>query len=653
MKDHDCSIKSICEGNSSKEKLISDQTNQKSPPELIRQLSSINAFGNSVTQSLSTQQVVSSAFIEIDKIFSPDIYFVFEKKDNFLNPLIIRSKNNFDDDLFKNHHVGECLCGLASRGDTVISPNIHEDNRCTLKECKVLGLKSLIVVPLQKRESVIGVMGIGFSAETDFNARIDFIEAIAAQLSTGLANAFLHEEMQKIMKEQECTLNNYKKIKSDIHKNESLLNSIFKAAPVGIGLVENRVFKWANDRLSEITGYSKDELKDQSSRMLYPSDEEYEYVGREKYKQIQKDGTGSVETKWQKKDGTQIDVFLSSTPLDPQDLSAGVTFTVLDITHTKKQQSELKRAKDEWERSFDSIQDIVTIQDKDMCIVRANKAACRFFKKEFNEILGMHCYELFRGIKKPCDLCPIIETLEDYETHSSVIEHNNLGKIFHVSSSPIFDEKGELIHLIHVAKDFTSYKKMEEDLFQAHKMEAVGTLAGGIAHDFNNILSAVIGYSELAKLNIKDPHKAESDINEVLKAGTRAQNLVKQILSFSRKGEEKFESFDPYLVVKETLKLLRSSIPTTIQIQEEIDINTGGIIADPTNIQQILMNLCTNALHSMESEQGVLKVSLLRKELSTNDVSGDFGVFPGSFMELSVSDTGHGIEKERLVSCQV
>ncbi|MCF8057043.1 MAG: PAS domain S-box protein [Desulfocapsa sp.] len=430
-----------------------------------------------------------------------------------------------------------------------------------------------------------------------------------------------------------------------LEEREYLLNSIFRSAPVGIGLVKDRILTWSNDRLSEITGYSEEELKGQSARMLYPSDDEYEYVGQEKYRQIEQYGTGSVETKWQKKDGTLIDVLINSTPLDIQNLSAGVTFTALDITDRKKHQTELKKAKGEWERSFDAINDIVTIQDKEMRVVKANKATCRFLKKDFDDILGMHCYELFRGIKEPCNSCPLTATLQDYQNHSSIIEHSNLGRIFHVSSSPVYDENGEFEHLIHVAKDFTKRKKMEEELFQAHKMEAIGTLAGGIAHDFNNILSAVIGYTELAALNIQEPHKAESDINEVLKAGHRARNLVKQILSFSRKGESKLESFEPYLIVKETLKLLRASIPTTIKIQEEIDINSGIVTADPTNIQQILMNLCTNALHAMETEQGVLRVSLSRKELSQKDLAGHFGVSSGSFIELSVSDSGHGIKK--------
>lgn len=437
-----------------------------------------------------------------------------------------------------------------------------------------------------------------------------------------------------------------KKMEQSLKESAGLLESIFRTSPVGIGLVIDRVFKWTNEKLCELTGYSEEELKGQSARMVYPNDEAYEFVGKEKYEQIKKYGTGTVATKWRKKDGSVIDVLLSSTPLDLQDLSVGVTFTVLDITKVKKYQSDLKKARDEWERSFNAIQDLVTIQNKDRRIIRVNDATCQFFNKRQDEIIGSHCYELFRGISDPCTTCPLTETLDDTEPHATIIEHKNLGKIFHVSSSPILDDKGQIEQLIHVAKDITMQKKMEDDLLQAHKMEAIGTLAGGVAHDFNNILSAVIGYAQLAKINMEDPQEAISDIDEILKAGYRAQNLVKQILTFSRKGEQKLESFKPYIIVKEALKLMRASIPSTIEIQEDIDPSSGTVTADPTNIQQVLMNLCTNALHAMENEQGVLKVSLRQKDLSDADVEGELGISAGSFIEINVSDTGHGMDKE-------
>ncbi|MBW1911305.1 MAG: response regulator, partial [Deltaproteobacteria bacterium] len=170
------------------------------------------------------------------------------------------------------------------------------------------------------------------------------------------------------------------------------------------------------------------------------------------------------------------------------------------------------------------------------------------------------------------------------------------------------DTQGRVAGAFAAARDISDFKRMEEQLLQAQKMEAIGTLAGGIAHDFNNILGAIIGYTEIASLQVAEDNKAKESLNEVLKAGRRARDLVKQILAFSRKGEQERIPVQISLIVKEALKLLRSSLPTTIEIRQNIESDTGIVEADPTQIHQILMNLCTNAGHAMREEGGVLEV---------------------------------------------
>ena len=196
-----------------------------------------------------------------------------------------------------------------------------------------------------------------------------------------------------------------------LREREQRLASIFAAAPVGIGLVINRKITKVNDRLCQMLGCEPDYLLGKNARILYPSQEEYEWVGKEKYAQIGRKGTGTVETKWVRIDGKVIDVILSSTPLDPDDLEVGVTFTALDIS---------------------------------------------------------------------------------------------------------------------------SRNELERQLRHAQKMESVGRLAGGIAHDFNNILQAIIGYSELIKLDPGSPALVAENIAESLKASVRAKALVNQLLTFSR-----------------------------------------------------------------------------------------------------------------------
>ncbi|MBW1722153.1 MAG: response regulator [Deltaproteobacteria bacterium] len=194
-------------------------------------------------------------------------------------------------------------------------------------------------------------------------------------------------------------------------------------------------------------------------------------------------------------------------------------------------------------------------------------------------------------------------------------------------------------------EDVTERKRLEIQLRQAQKMEAIGTLAGGIAHDFNNILSGVIGYAELALEEVERGTTLEKDIRRVLEAGTRAKDLVNQILAFSRQREQELRPMQIGPVIKEALKLLRASIPSTIDIRQDIR-GDPLVMADPTQIHQILMNLCTNACHAMEEGGGVLEVGLKEVYLDRNFTSRHPEIAPGSYLQLTVKDTGSGIPPE-------
>jgi len=186
-------------------------------------------------------------------------------------------------------------------------------------------------------------------------------------------------------------------------------------------------------------------------------------------------------------------------------------------------------------------------------------------------------------------------------------------------------------------------KNLEMQLQQAQKMEVIGTLAGGIAHDFNNILSAIIGYSELALREVPEETKLYTYIQGVRKAGKRARNLVSQILSFSRRSEEEREPIQITPILKEGLKLLRASLPTTIEIRQNLGSQLGNVIADPTQVHQVIMNLCTNAAHAMREKGGVLEVNLESVDLDTFFVTQHPDIVSGKYLKLTVSDTGCGM----------
>lgn len=195
-----------------------------------------------------------------------------------------------------------------------------------------------------------------------------------------------------------------------------------------------------------------------------------------------------------------------------------------------------------------------------------------------------------------------------------------------------------------IYEDVTEQKMLEFQLLQAQKLEAIGTLASGIAHDFNNILGAIIGYAELFQLTLDpDQRDALHGVENILKAGHRAKDLVKQILAFSRQGEPGLKPVKVGIIVEEALKLLRATLPATIAIRKYISADQDLVMGDPTKIHQVLMNLCTNALHAMKETGGVLEVSLSNVVFDSETAAEWSGVKPGLYVNLAVRDTGSGM----------
>jgi PAS domain S-box-containing protein len=185
-------------------------------------------------------------------------------------------------------------------------------------------------------------------------------------------------------------------------------------------------------------------------------------------------------------------------------------------------------------------------------------------------------------------------------------------------------------------------QRLEKQLAQAQKMEAVGTLAGGIAHDFNNILSAIIGYTELSQLDAPMDGTLHENLNQIQTAGLRAKDLIQQILTFSRHHDIEIIPVQAGAVFKESLKLLRASIPTTIEIRPNI-ASEAFTLANPTQLQQILMNLCTNAAHAMGMDGGILEVTLTDTVIDSSPAHREINLPPGAYIQLKVSDTGCGM----------
>jgi len=207
------------------------------------------------------------------------------------------------------------------------------------------------------------------------------------------------------------------------------------------------------------------------------------------------------------------------------------------------------------------------------------------------------------------------------------------------------DNEGRVVGFTSVITDVTERKQLEEQLRQSHKMEAIGTLTGGIAHDFNNMLGIILGNTELAMDDVPEWNPARLNLEEIKISSLRAKDVVRQLLSFARKTEQERKPVKINPIVTGALKLLRSSIPTSVEIRSNITKELKIILADPTQINQIMINLCTNAAHAMEEDGGVLEISLDSITLDESTAQS-YELSPGRYVKLTVNDTGHGIDTE-------
>ncbi len=420
---------------------------------------------------------------------------------------------------------------------------------------------------------------------------------------------------------------------SERGQTEALYQTLADNSTAGIFIIQDGKFSFVNRQFIASTGYSEDELLGSDPLMLvHPEDREQvrqnavamlkgqRDVSYE-YRRISKTG----ETRW----------FIETVVSINYQGRRATLGDYVDITERKLDEERLQQAAEEWRTTFDSITDLVSIHDKDFRLVRVNKAFANAFNMKPKELVGKTCYQVIHGTTEPVSSCPYKKTLETKEPATGDFFEPHLGIHLEVTTSPIFNEKGEVVASVHVARDITERKKMQEQLIVTDRLASIGELASGIAHELNNPLTSVIGFSDLL-LERDMPGDVKEDLTVINREAKRTAQVVRNLLTFARKHLVVKQLADINSAIKAVLALRTyEQKVSNIKVNTHLAPNLPEVMADSFQLQQVFLNIIVNAEYFMieAHERGTLTIV-------TEQV--------GDIIKASFADDGPGIAQENL-----
>ncbi len=460
----------------------------------------------------------------------------------------------------------------------------------------------------------------------------------------GKSNVRLQQEIIKHQRTEE-----------ELKTNEAALRSLLEATPAGVGLLKQRLFYAVNKALCRITGYSEQEMLGQTTRMLYPDEEEFERVGRELYGKMEREGLGMLEARLRHKEGAIIIVILCLSPFDPRDLSAGVCATVLDITERKKIEKQLQASEQMFRSIVENSYAGIYVADENFRFSYVNDKICEIAGYTREELLGMDLRQLIAEESMPIVADRYVrrqrgEDVPSWYEFTGVRKNGEKG-FLETSATVVKDSAGQ-VRTVGQILDITERKLaeqgkalLEEQLRQSQKMESIGRLAGGVAHDFNNLLTAISGNTELALMKLDRNDSIYSRLLVVMEASKSAAALTQQLLAFSRKQIIEPQIINLNDLIDRLHKMLVRMIGENIHLRTVTQPGLFSVKVDPGQIEQIILNLAVNARDALP-DGGLLIIETANVMLEDSYCQRHADALPGEHVMLTVSDNGTGMNPE-------
>jgi len=451
------------------------------------------------------------------------------------------------------------------------------------------------------------------------------------------------KELVATNKRLEREITEHKRTETALRESEEKYRLVVDNATEIIFVAQEGRIIFANSEAIRRSGYSLEELRSTSFLEFVHPDDRGLVAERGQQRLRGEEVPGAYPIRVIDRYNNTSWAYFNIVPITWQGKPATLAFGT-DVTDLKQKEQALRESEARYRTLFEQSMDAIVIVRSEGEIVDANLACSELLGAGIEELKGADIRQFYwnpadRDIfREHLDRDGFVKEFEWKARRKDGSERNCL-----VTASAWRDTDGTILGYLSFLRDVTERRRLQMQLAQAQKMEAIGTLAGGIAHDFNNILFVIMGYTELTLDEVAGGTSLHSNLEAVLRSGKRARDLVTQILTFSRQGQQEEKPILINPILKESIKFLRASIPTTIEIRENIIQDSGMILGDPTQIYQVIMNLCTNAAHAMSERGGILELGLKDVELDSA-IAGQYAeIAPGSYLKLSVSDTGHGI----------